>query len=333
MPHSDHIRLAVTMGDPAGIGPEICAKVLEPGVIPAQVIPVLVGDAALLRTVAGSSLPEVILVTDPSDPGSVKPGGVYLYDLRQGGEKIRPGSASAESGSASAAYLRGAVELVKNGMTQGIVTAPISKEAWRMAGVDYPGHTEFLRDATGSERTVMMFLGGGLRVALFTTHVSFAEARAALSVEALVDFIVFLVSWLRRYGLSGLRVAVAGFNPHAGESGLFGDEEIRIIAPAIEECRRKGINADGPFPADTMFSPHTRERYDLAIALYHDQGLIPVKTLAFDSAVNVTLGLPFVRTSPPHGVAYDIARSGRASPEGLVAAITTAAELVSGLID
>lgn len=333
MPRPANIRLALTMGDPAGIGPEICAKALEPGAIPGHVVPILVGDAALLGAVAGPDLPEVIPVADTADPGSLKPGGVYLYDLRQGGEKVSPGAASAESGRVSAAYLRGAIELAKNGVAQGIVTAPISKDAWHMASVDYPGHTEFLRDATGSERTAMMFIGGGLRVALFTTHVSIAEARAALSVEALVDFIVFLVHRLRRYGLSGLRVAVAGFNPHAGEGGLFGDEEIRIIAPAIEACRRKGIDAEGPFPADTMFAPHTRERYDLAVALYHDQGLIPVKALAFGSAVNVTLGLPFVRTSPPHGVAYDIARSGRASAEGLLAAIMTAAELVSASMD
>jgi 4-hydroxythreonine-4-phosphate dehydrogenase len=317
------------MGDPAGIGPEICVHALQPGNLPAGIIPILVGDSALLRQVAGPELPEV----NPASPGmevrSLREGSFYLYDLLQGGELVEPGRATSEGGSASVAYLRGAIELVKAGLADGIVTAPISKEAWRMAGVRHPGHTEFLREATGSRRTAMMFVGGGLRVALFTTHVSIAEARKALDIDALVDFIDFVVRELRRYGMTELRVAVAGFNPHAGEGGLFGDEEVRIISPAVEECRRRGLNVSGPLPADTLFSPPARQRYDLAVTLYHDQGLIPIKAIAFGSAVNVTLGLPFVRTSPPHGVAYDITRSGKASAEGLVAAISTAAELVS----
>ena len=320
------VTLAVTMGDPAGIGPEICLDALLPERLPEGVVPVLIGDRELLRELAGDDLPrfEKLPLKHSAD---LKRDRMYLLDLG-GGAGVEPGQASAASGSASSAYLRAAIDLVDAGVAHGIVTAPISKEAWRLAGVSYPGHTEFLRDAAGVPRTAMLFVGGGMRVALFTTHISFEQAHEALEMKALVGFIGFVVGELGRYGLSGLRVAVAGFNPHAGEGGLFGREDQEIVAPAVEECRRRGIEASGPHPADTLFTPAALDRYDLMIALYHDQGLIPVKALAFREAVNVTLGLPYVRTSPPHGVAYDIARSGRADPSGLVAAIDVAASML-----
>jgi 4-hydroxythreonine-4-phosphate dehydrogenase len=327
MPASSCIRLAITMGDPAGIGPEICVRALDPEALPVGVTPILIGDAALLAQTAPQVLRAAIPVTVEIGPAGLKDGALHLCDIGAGGESAQPGRASAHGGRASAAYLQAAVNLALAGRVDGIVTAPISKDAWRLAGIRHPGHTEFLREAVGSSRTAMLFVGGGLMVALFTTHVSIAEARAALATGSLVDFIEFVVAELHRYGMTGLRVAVAGFNPHAGESGLFGDEELRKVAPAVEECRRRGLEVAGPFPADTLFSPPTRRRYDLAVALYHDQGLIPVKALAFGSAVNVTLGLPFVRTSPPHGVAYDIVGRGKASAEGMIAAIEMAANL------
>jgi len=323
------VPLAVTMGDPAGIGPEICASALEPGRLPRCVTPILVGDGALIRSAAGPACPQLSPLPADADSATLAERRPYIHDVGAGGETIHPGSASAASGSASVLYLRSAIELVERGVAAGIVTAPISKEAWSLAGVGYAGHTEFLRDAAGVERTAMLFVGGGLRVALFTTHISIAQARAALDTKKLAGFIDFVVGELARFGMKGLRVAVAGLNPHAGEGGLFGKEDAEIIAPAIEICRNLGIDATGPLPADTLFAPPSRERYDLIIALYHDQGLIPVKALAFHEAVNITLGLPFVRTSPPHGVAYDIARTGKADPRGLVAAIETAAELLS----
>jgi 4-hydroxythreonine-4-phosphate dehydrogenase len=293
-------------------------------------MPILVGDEAVLRAVAGDSPASLVRITPEAGIPTARPGqeNLYLYDVGAGGEMARPGKATAVGGRASAAYLHGALELIGRGAATAIVTAPISKDAWRMAGIGFPGHTEFLRDAGGSVRTAMMFLGGGMRVALFTTHVSIAEARAALQTDALAEFVSFVVEELGRFGLEHPKVAVAGFNPHAGEGGIFGDEEVNIIAPAVEMLRRQGLDVSGPLPADTLFSPHVISRFDLVVALYHDQGLIPVKALAFREAVNCTLGLPFVRTSPPHGVAFDIARSGKADSRGMTAAIRTAADLV-----
>ena len=314
------------MGDPAGIGPEICLDALAPGRLPEGVVPILVGDGELLAELAGDDF-EPLETLPRKLAANLRRGRRYLLDLG-GGAGVEPGRASIESGSASSSYLRAAIDLVEAGIAQGIVTAPISKEAWRLAGIRYPGHTEFLRDAAGVPRTAMLFVGGGMQVALFTTHVSFEQAHEALEMKALVGFIDFVVGELGRYGQNSLRVAVAGFNPHAGEGGLFGWEDQDIIAPAVEECRHRGIDTTGPLPADTLFTAAALQRFDLIIALYHDQGLIPVKALAFREAVNVTLGLPFVRTSPPHGVAYDIARSGSADPSGLVAAINVAAEML-----
>lgn len=252
----------------------------------------------------------------------------YLLDVDDEGTEVSAGTASAEGGRLSVRFLERALRLVRSGVADGIVTAPISKESWKLAGIQFPGHTEFLCRASGSERTEMLFLGNGFRVALFTTHISLVDAIAALHKTALADFVKYVARELALYYPERLRIAVAALNPHAGESSMFGREEEETISPALEECRQAGLDVSGPLPADSLFTQESRSKYDLIIALYHDQGLIPVKTVAFFEAVNVTLGLPFVRTSPAHGVAFDIARSGSARPEGMVSAIATAVDLI-----
>ena len=326
---STFIPLAVTMGDTAGIGPEICLEALTGAALPAGITPILFGDSAALRAAgAGPKLPFTPLPLN-ADAGAITPGATHFVDLGEEGVTIERGAAGAASGRLSLRFLEGALELAHRGVVEGIVTAPISKESWRLAGARFPGHTEFLCSACGVERTEMIFVGGGFRVALFTAHVSLRDCLKALEREALASFILFVVGELGRFGITGLRVAVAGLNPHAGEGGMFGDEELRAIAPAVEDCRRRGIDIRGPLPADTLFTPQARQSYDLVIAMYHDQGLIPVKTVALYGAVNVTLGLPFVRTSPAHGAAFDIAGKGAAVADGLVAAIETAASLIT----
>lgn len=274
---------------------------------------------------------ELLPITTKTPRSELLPGRIYLIDLQDAGGLIPPGKPSAAGGEASLRFIERALELIDAGLADGMVTAPISKESWKLAGVHYPGHTEFLQHASAVGRTEMLFMGGGFRAALYTTHCSLSASIAALKQAPLADFIKFVTAELGRYGLKDLRVAVAALNPHAGEAGMFGEEEQRIIIPAVEDCSAAGINITGPLPADTLFHYEGRNRFDLVIALYHDQGLIPIKTVAFYSAVNVTLGLPFIRTSPAHGAAFDIARKGVACPDGLVSAIETAAVLASKL--
>jgi 4-hydroxythreonine-4-phosphate dehydrogenase len=324
---ADRVALAITMGDPAGIGPEICAAVLEKRLLPDGIVPILVGSVPR-RLSATPAVLELETLSPEADPSSLQPGKAYIVDTWPELTDMAFGRSSAAAGNASLSFLEAALALVRGGIAQGLVTAPISKESWRLAGIGYPGHTEYLRESTGVDRTEMLFYADGLWVALFTAHCSLAESIAALKRESLAGFIAFVVRELERFGWRGLRVGVAGLNPHAGEGGMFGREEIEVIAPAVADCRAAGINALGPFPADSLFHLQTRRNFDLIVALYHDQGLIPVKTLAFYEAVNVTLGLPFVRTSPAHGAAFDIAGRGKARPEGLAAAVRVAADLV-----
>ena len=330
-PAAARVVLAGTMGDAAGIGPEIWLEALTGAAAPAGVTPILIGDGAALRAAGSGEAPPFAPLPLDAEASAVTPGAAHFIDLGGNAGPIERGAAGAAAGRLSLRFLEGALELARRGLVEGIVTAPISKEAWRLAGARFPGggHTEFLRGACGVERTEMVFMGGGFRVALFTTHVSLRDCLEALEREALASFISFVVGELGRFGMTGLRVAVAGLNPHAGEGGMFGDEELRAIAPAVADCRRRGIDIRGPLPADTLFTPQARRSYDLVVAIYHDQGLIPVKTVAPYGAVNVTLGLPFVRTSPAHGVAFDIAGRGTAVADGLVAAIETAADLVA----
>jgi 4-hydroxythreonine-4-phosphate dehydrogenase len=282
-------RVAITVGDPAGIGPEVAAKAsADPRVLDACA-PVLYGPPA--------------------------------------GAQFAAGVLSAAAGRAAYDVIVRAVADAQRGDVQAIATAPVNKEAFRLAALPWSGHTDLLAHLTGSGHVAMMFYSDALRVVLATVHIALADVPRALSAASLEATIDLTWRELPRFGIARPRIAVAGLNPHAGEHGLFGCEEQTIIAPAIAACRARGIDVAGPFPADTVFVRARRGDFDVVVACYHDQGLIPVKLVAFGQAVNVTLGLPIVRTSVDHGTAFDIAGRGVADPESMIAAVLLAARL------
>jgi 4-hydroxythreonine-4-phosphate dehydrogenase len=284
-------RIAITVGDPAGIGPEVAARAAADPRVLATCVPVLYGPPS-------SSV-------------------------------FAPGLLSAEAGRAAYLAIVRATDDAQRGVVQAIATAPIQKEALRLAGLPWHGHTDLLAHLTGAPAVAMMFDSEALRVVLATIHIPLAEVPHALTRESLESTITLTAQALPRFGVAAPRIAVAGLNPHAGEHGLFGHEEAVTIEPAIAACRSRGIDVSGPFPADTVFVRAHRGAFDVVIACYHDQGLIPVKLLAFGHAVNVTLGLPIVRTSVDHGTAFDIAGKGVADPDSMIAAVLLAARLVS----
>jgi len=242
--------------------------------------------------------------------------------------RFRTGAVSKRTGAASAAFIVKAVRLAQLGCLDAIVTGPINKEAINLAGYDYPGHTEMLAALTKSKESGMMIMGGPLKIMFVTTHVAHRKLADALSPQRIAKAIRLAHKALREYfGIRKPRIGVAALNPHAGEHGLFGNEEQRVIRPAVRQARARGINASDPLPADTLFGKAARGDYDGVVAMYHDQGLIPLKLLAFGRCVNLTIGLPIIRTSVDHGTAYDIAGRGVADPGSMVEAITLAARL------
>jgi 4-hydroxythreonine-4-phosphate dehydrogenase len=312
--------LAISLGDPAGIGPEIVVRALarrsERDVI-------VYGDAGVIERAAA-------VAGVPAPPAR----NVRSVTALTAGE-VTPGRPDARSGRAQVEYLQAATQAVLRGEHAGLVTAPISKAWAGRAGFGFPGHTEFLAEAAGVTDYAMMLAGPRLRVTLATTHLALRDVPQALSVGGIASAIRLTARSLREgFGVRLPRVAVAGLNPHAGEAGRFGDEEQRLVVPAIEQARAQlaseGLPAElsGPHVPDVVFRQAAAGEQDAVVALYHDQGLIPVKLLHFDEAVNVTLGLPFVRTSPDHGTAYDIAGSGRARPDSFLAALDLADALV-----
>ncbi|MCC6763209.1 MAG: 4-hydroxythreonine-4-phosphate dehydrogenase PdxA [Deltaproteobacteria bacterium] len=327
--------LGITLGDPAGIGPEVTVKALaEPrlGRVPAVVL----GDVELLRETA-RRLRARVAVTPLAEEALVA--GALPPRLRAGRRVVpvvpiaalgaaarRPGKPSVAGGRAAYRCIEAAARLAGSGAIAGIVTAPINKEWVNRAGLPISGHTELLKELTGAAAVRMMLAGRRLRVILVTMHVALGRVPRALSIDAVARTITIGAAHLRRYHrLARPRLAVAGLNPHAGEGGLFGNEEDRIIAPAIAQARRSGIDASGPYPADSLFFQAVDgKRFDAVIAMYHDQGLIPLKLLHFHDGVNVTLGLPVIRTSPDHGTAYDIAGAGTADAGSMLAAIALA---------
>ncbi len=282
-------RVAITVGDPAGIGPEVAAQAAA--------------DSRVL---------------DACDPMVYAP---------LGGVVFAPGVLSGDAGRAAYDVIVRAVDDARRGVVEAIATAPVNKEAFRLAGLPWSGHTDLLAHLTGSSHVAMMFYSEALRVVLATVHIPLAEVPRALTSASLERTIDLTARALPRFGIARPRIAVAGLNPHAGEHGLFGTEEDTAIRPAIETCRARGIDVSGPFPGDTVFVRARRGDFDVVVACYHDQGLIPVKLVAFGQAVNVTLGLPIVRTSVDHGTAFDIAGQGVADPESMIAAVLLAARL------
>lgn len=320
--------VGITTGDPAGIGPEVVLRALEDRAIFEACTPVLIGDEFHLDYIAekfvGSSINFCQFGSEPED------GHVQVFDVANvDHENLRFGHESENTGRASAQYIERSVELWRDGKIDAVATAPISKNALKMAGYKYPGHTEFYAELTQTEEFAMSFFAEKLRVVLMSTHVSLKNAIDLVTTESLVKLIKFADRVLP--GLIGKRpkIAVAGINPHASEGGMFGDEEARVISPAIEECVGKGIDVSGPYSPDTIFLRGFKGDFDLVVACYHDQATIAVKSLSFGSSVNVTLGLPIIRTSVDHGTAFDIAGQNIADASSMKAAIKLAAELAT----
>ena len=326
MPSLEHLPMAITMGDPCGIGPEIIAKLYTDT---ASLPPTLVlGDEGMIqRAIRLLALPlNVKVIGSPEDFQSM-PGTVSVISLSHVPEDIPFGQLDARAGKAAYDYIRAGIDLALQKRIRAIVTAPINKEAMRMAGFHYPGHTEILADFSGTKDFAMMLMNDDLRVILVTIHVSLREAIEQLTLEAELRTIRLAHRAMTQLGIGQPRIAVAGLNPHAGEHGLFGDEDETIVRPAVEQARAEGIEASGPWPGDTVFMHARQGRFDIVVAQYHDQGLIPVKYLGVDEGVNVTVGLPFVRTSVDHGTAFDIAGTGKASEASLRVAVQQAALL------
>lgn len=317
------------MGDPAGIGPEVVLKAVAEDEIRGMCIPVIVGDAQLLahtaRTLDLQSGYDIIRQGEPLPEHFTEP---VIFHLDNIGGFVEPGIESGVAGKAAAGYIEAAVELCAAGSIDAIATAPINKRALFLGGYSFPGHTEFLAHLTGSEDCAMAFVAANLRVVLISTHVPLSEAIRLVERDRIVRVINLTHRELRRWGIERPRLAVAALNPHGAEGGLFGVEEASEIMPAIEACHGvDDVNVRGPFSADTVFLRASRGEFDAVIACYHDQAMIPVKCLSFGEAVNVTLGLPFIRTSVDHGTAFDIAGKGLAEHSSMVAAIKLAAEL------
>ena len=321
--------IAVTMGDPAGIGAEVIVKALADPELRSQARFIIFGLHELLGYAADLAEVNPFWFRFPHEEVTRVESGVVIADFDEY-TTFGPGlrQPTAEGGHASLRFVEEAVAAARSGLADAIVTGPIHKLSWRMAGCKKPGHTEYLAEAFKVRRVTMMFAGGPLRVALASTHVGLFELRNSFTIGRVFQPIDLLDAALRRwFGLERPKIAVAGLNPHAGEGGRFGDEESRIIEPALLMAREAGIDVEGPFPADTLFWKAARGAYDGVVAMYHDQGLIPVKMLAFDSSVNLTLGLPTVRTSVDHGTAFDIAGTSRARAGSMKAAIRLAIEL------
>lgn len=317
------------MGDPAGIGPEVVLKAVAEEEIKKICAPVIIGDAQLLahtaRTLDLQSGYDIIRKDEPfpehfSDP--------IIYHLDNVSGYIEPGIESGAAGKAAAGYIEAAVELCAAGHVDAIATAPINKRALFLGGYSFPGHTEFLAHLTGTEEYAMAFVAANLRIILLSTHVPLSVAIRMVERDRLIKIINLAERELRRWGIERPRLAVAALNPHGAEGGLFGVEEASEIVPAIEAARGvDDIDVRGPFSADTVFLRASRGEFDAVIACYHDQAMIPVKCLSFGEAVNVTLGLPFIRTSVDHGTAFDIAGKGLAEHSSMMAAIKLAADL------
>ena len=324
-------KIALTMGDPAGVGPEICLRALADAQLNDACHLIVFGDASVLRHCAnetGLPAPErVIGVHDLITPNS----GACVFDLGcvPDVQQLAVGQVSAASGRASFDYIEAAIAAALAGQVDAVTTAPINKEAFRAAGIPYPGHTEIFAERAASNRWCMMQFSPEITCTFVTVHVGYAEVPKLLTVQRVLETIELTAESLTLIHGRNPRLVVCGLNPHAGEHGLFGDgEEERIITPAIVEARRRGLLVEGPLPPDTAFLPAKRRTTDGFVCMYHDQGHIPLKALAFDSAVNTTLGLKVIRTSVDHGTAYDIAWKGTATCTSLFAAIRLAIRLV-----
>ncbi|WP_425058856.1 D-threonate 4-phosphate dehydrogenase [Sporomusa carbonis] len=324
--------LAITMGDAAGCGPEIIIKAFANTTMYGMCRPIVFGDAGRLE-LAGRLLNSTLKINKVTDidQGVFTPGIIDVLDFANIPADLPFGQVDARAGHAAYQYIEAAVKNALAGQVDAVVTAPINKEALHKGGHNYPGHTEILADLSNTTDYAMMLSSQSLKVIHVTTHVSMLEASALITKERVLRIIRLANRTLRLLGLSEPRIAVAGFNAHAGENGLFGREEIEQIKPAVEAAKQEGINASGPIPPDTVFyRAASRKEFDIVVVMYHDQGHIPVKLLGFEDGINVTVGLPFLRTSVDHGTAFDIAGKGIADSRSMTAAIEFAARLAKG---
>ena len=326
MPSSEQLPMAITMGDACGIGPEIIAKLYaDDASLPPSLV---IGDEGILqRAIRLLELPVTLRAIDSPEDFQLMPYTINVISLSHLPDDLPFGQLDARAGKAAFDYIWTGIDLALQNRIRAVVTAPINKEALRLAGFRYPGHTEILADFSETKDFAMMLMNDDLRVILVTIHVSLREAIEGLTIKRELLTIRLAHRAMTQLGIAQPRIAVAGLNPHAGEHGMFGSEDETIVRPAIEQAQAEGIDASGPWPGDTVFMNARQGKFDIVVAQYHDQGLIPVKYLGVDEGVNITVGLPFVRTSVDHGTAFDIAGTGKASHASLRVAIEQAAML------
>ena len=323
-------KIGITMGDPTGIGPEIIVKALSEEETFTFCKPFVFGDKeVILKTIRRQDFSSSVEIFDKIPDEGYSPKKIYLFPSSQlNTSRLIYGRPDRECGRAMAKYIEDAVKWIKNGWLDAITTCPINKESINAAGFSFPGHTEFIAHLTGVTQVAMMFMCERWRIVLVTTHLSLKEVSKSINKERVLSIIRITNEGLKRFfNISNPKIAVLGLNPHCGEGGLLGDEERQEIIPAIEEARKEFLNVEGPFAADSFFNISNPISFDAIISMYHDQGLIPIKMLDFKGSVNITLGLPFIRTSVSHGTAYDIAGKGIADPTNLVKALRVASNL------
>ena len=326
--------IAVTMGDPAGIGPELCLRLLNDETITRVCRPLIFGSAEVLRRVGitcdlNSDFPVTTIAELSENPLSRTMGSSRIIDVGSlDARNVVAGITNADTGQASFDFIEAAIQCASHGIADAVVTGPINKEAWDAAGIPFPGHTELFADRCRTYRFCMIMYSPAFSCSLVTTHIGYADVPAALTTHRISEVIELSHAAIAKIEGRDATLTVLGLNPHAGENGLFGNrEEENLIAPAIELALKKGMNVIGPLPPDTGFLPRHRQQTDAYICMYHDQGLIPFKAFNFDTGVNITLGLPMVRTSVDHGTALDIAWQGVADPSSLNSAVLLAAKL------
>ena len=320
-------KIAITMGEPGGVGPEVIVRALHCAGIWKSCSPVVVGNAGIMREavrLAGISM-KVKSVTDIS-ASRPEAGIIDVLEVRSG-LSAKKGAPSVSAGKAVVKYVKRAVELALNKEVNAIVTAPISKESLKMAGHKWPGHTELLAELTGAKNFAMMFASKRMKVILCTIHIPLKDVPGKISESLVLRTVRLAVAGADMLGIKNPRFAVAGLNPHAGESGIMGKEEGRSIIPAVKKAQKEGMDVSGPYPPDVVFHRAYKGEFDIIVCMYHDQGLIPFKMLAFDTGVNFTVGLPIIRTSPDHGTGFDIAWKNRADPSSMIEAIKLASRI------
>lgn len=328
------LLIGITMGDPCGIGPEIILKSLKSPAVRKIANYVIIGNKNVFDQAASTLkiplkyriISHITEIENTNQPVSL----LSINDFKS--SLMKQKKPTAEGGELSVQCVIRGINLARSGHIDALVTAPICKEAIHLGGYGYPGHTEMLKIFSGAERVVMLMVGGKLRVAFVTTHIALKDVPQSITTEDVLGTIIMSNNNLKQYfGLKEPRIAVCGLNPHAGEEGIFGDEERKVIIPAVEKAKKKGVLCDGPVSADTIYYKALKGAYDVVVAIYHDQGAIPLKLHAFETGVNITLGIPFVRTSPDHGTAYDIAGKGIANPHSMMEAIKTAVKMAKCL--